>query len=156
MSIPELTIFIQRDGRIEHDDIVRVRRVEDRFVVVYRDGESHTRVVHTFDREGMRGYFYTLVVMLTHDIEPFKVLQVCGVGFPSIAYSIGDIEPGTRAWSTILVTLNSYVDGQWATRPRVVAPVGTPTNTTRTDDEDIALEGLRSLRRSVLPSDLQG
>ena len=112
----DLQLFLQRRQVGERDDEVRIwRRANDTFSLEYTEGEHGRMNTQVYSREGVRGYLWTLMYLLTIDSDPFRYLQIIGVGFPSVLVSISDLDPGTPAWSSVFAILQSFVDGHWST-----------------------------------------
>lgn len=112
----DLQLFLHRRGVGERDDEVRIwRRADDTFLLHYTEGEHGRTNSQVYSREGVRGYLWTLMYLLTIDSDPFRYVQVTGVGFPSILVSIGELESGSPAWSSVFSILYSFIDGHWST-----------------------------------------
>lgn len=124
-SSTELTIHLRRSrgAREETDDVIRVRR-GTLFEALYWDGETKSTCRNLFSRMEMLSYFSILLNALVVDMHPFDSIQIMANGFPSIVYSIADIEVGSPGWNAATTTLRWFVDGQWTTQPRAAFPGG--------------------------------
>jgi hypothetical protein len=124
-SRTDLTIHLRRSrtANEETDDVIRVHR-GTMFEALYWDGETKRTCRNVFSRTEMLSYFSILLNALVIDMIPFDSIQIMINGFPSIVYSIADIESGTTGWNTAITTLRWFVDGQWVTQPQAPYPGG--------------------------------
>lgn len=124
-SHTDLTIHLRRSrgANEETDDVIRVHRGR-LFEALYWDGETKRTCRNLFSRTEMLSYFSILLNALVIDMIPFDSIQIMINGFPSIVYSIMDIEVGSPGWNTATTTLNWFVDGQWTTQPQAPYPGG--------------------------------
>ena len=124
-SRTELTIHLRRHrlANEDTDDVIRVRRGTF-FEALYWDGEIKRTCRNLFSRTEMLSYFSILLNALVVDMIPFNSIQIMVNGFPSIVYSIADIETGTPGWNAATTTLRWFVDGQWVTQPQAPYPGG--------------------------------
>lgn len=128
----DLQLFLHRRHTGERDDEIRVwRRANDTFLLHYTDGESRRTYSQVYSKDGFRGYIWTLLYLLTVDSDPFRYIQVNGVGFPSILVSLSEFDPSTPTWTAIHTVISSFVDGQWSMRGRNV-----PTREPQTTSQD--------------------
>lgn len=118
----DLTIHLRRSrsSATDTDDIIRVYRGET-FEIRYRDGETKQTYNTAFSRLEILTYFSILMSALAIDMCPFDSIQIMTNGFPSIVYSIPDIEVGTTGWGIVTTTLRWFANGQWSTRSRAPA-----------------------------------
>ena len=125
-SHTDLTIHLRRSrtANEETDDVIRVHRGRTFFEALYWDGETKRTSRNLFSRTEMLSYFSILLNALVVDMIPFDSIQIMANGFPSIVYSIADIEPGSHGWSSATTTLRWFVDGQWVTQPQASYPGG--------------------------------
>jgi len=127
----DLTIHLRRsrNSGADTDDIIRVYRGET-FEVRYRDGETKYTYTTAFNRVELLAYFSILMSALVIDMCPFDSVQIMSNGFPSIVYSIPDIELGTTGWGIVTTTLRWFADGQWSTQSRGPSPAEHVSQTT--------------------------
>lgn len=110
----DLLVFLLRYGLNEPDDILRVRAIGDnQFRIFYRNGEDRTLASHTTTREGALGYLWTLLYTISVDTDPFRYVQVNGVGFPSVMVSISELEPYSAAWTSMFTIFHTFLDQRW-------------------------------------------
>lgn len=125
-SNTDLTIHLRRHrlANEETDDVISVHRGRTFFEAIYWDGETKRTCRNLFSRTEMLSYFSILLNALVVDMIPFDSIQIMVNGFPSIVYSIADIETGTPGWNAATTTLRWFVDGQWVTQPQASYPGG--------------------------------
>lgn len=118
----DLVFFFLRYGRDEPDDVLRITPTgTNQFRILYQNGEERTRATHTTTREGALGYIWTMLYTIAVDTDPFRYVQLCGVGFPSVMYSISELDPGGATWVTMFTIVHSFLDRRWSVTP---TPVG--------------------------------
>lgn len=147
-SHTDLTIHLKRSrtANEETDDVIRVHRGTF-FEALYWDGETKRTCRNFFSRTEMLSYFSILLNALVVDMIPFDSIQIMVNGFPSIVYSIADIETGTPGWSAATTTLRWFVDGQWVTQPQAPYPGGPYVGT-----ESLGMSDTSSLIPEFVPS----
>ena len=141
-SRTDLTIHLQR-ARIstaENDDVIRISRGSMYFEALYWDGETKRTHRNLFSRTEILSYFSILMSALVVDVSPFDCIQIMANGFPSIVYSISDIEAGTPGWAAATSTLKWFVDGQWSILPAAPFPGGRYLGTTVPNAHDSSFE----------------
>ena len=122
----DLVFFFLRYGRDEPDDVLRITPTGDnQFHLLYQNGEERSRATHITTREGALGYIWTMLYTVAVDTDPFRYVQLCGVGFPSVMYSISELDPGGATWITMIAIVHSFLDRRWSVTPApVVIPRG--------------------------------
>lgn len=114
----DLVIFLLRYGVREPDDVIRVRRVGSSEVrLLYQNGEDQTRATFTTSRDGAFGYLWTLLYTISIDTDPFRYVQLTGIGFPSVMYSISELDPNSPTWTTMITILRSFLYQDWHVIP---------------------------------------
>ena len=114
----DLVLFFLRYGEHEPDDILRVRRLSSsQFRITYVNGEDRTRASHLTTREGATGYLWTLLYAISVDTDPFRYVQLCGIGFPSMMVSISELDPGSATWVSIFTIMHTFLDQRWDVTP---------------------------------------
>lgn len=114
----DLIFFFLRFRDTEPDDVLRIRPISDtQFRVTYTNGEDRTQATHLTSRDGVLGYLWTLLYILSVDIDPFRYVQISGVGFPAVMYSIGDIEPTSATWTAMFTVVSTFLDRRWTVIP---------------------------------------
>ena len=120
-----LTILLQRsrDSRDDTDDKICIYSRASQFDIRYLDGETKRTHYSVFSRVEVLSYISILLHALSIDGSPFYCIQVMPSGFPSIVYSISEIEHGSPGWETLTTTLKWAIEGRWTILPQVLAPV---------------------------------
>lgn len=114
----DLVLFFLRYGQHKPDDVLRVSPIGDsQFRILYLNGEDRTIAAHTTTKEGALGYLWTLLYTISVDTDPFRYIQVCGVGFPSVMYSISELDPGGATWTTMFTIVHTFLDRRWNVTP---------------------------------------
>ena len=115
-----LSMYLQRssNSQEETDDQIRIRGAGDQFEVSYLDGETKRTHRSNFSRMELLSYISILLHALSIDSSPFYSVQVMPSGFPTIMYSITDIEVGSPGWETLTATMKSAINGRWTILPR--------------------------------------
>lgn len=132
--------LLRREHRVA-DDTIRVwRRPENTFFLTYTDGETGRVHTHTYTKDAFRGYMWMVLYMLTIDSDPFRYLQVNGVGFPSILVSLSEFDTLSPTWTAVNAVIGSFAEGFWTTRPRVSVPSG-PSRQTGPGDSQYTSRG---------------
>lgn len=119
-----------RRGSREPDDVLRVYyRPDGVYRVNYRDGDANTSYSCEYTGRELWTYLLNLFYMVTIDAYPFRQVQISGAGYPSVIYSIADLEYGNSPWSNLMDVVWSSCFTEWTTPADTPSELSSQTTT---------------------------
>jgi hypothetical protein len=138
-----LSVFLSLAKDKTQFDKVTIRRVNNNFVVDYRDADSKDNYVLTLTNTSLGEYVKTLCQLFLADNDPFADIQFNFLGFPTFMAKRHTFQQNSRLIKTLVTAANIVSESVFADYPEGVY--------CEDEDEDDEMPGLVSLNEGYQP-----
>ena len=132
-----LSVFLSLPKDNTKYDKITIRRVNNNFVVDYRDADSKDNYVLTLTNTSLGVYVKTLCQLFLADGDPFADIQFNFLGFPTFMAKHNTFQENSRLIKTLVTAANIVSESVFADYPEGVY--------CEDEDEDDEMPGLVSL-----------
>ena len=139
-----LSVFLSLPKDNTKYDKITIRRVNNNFVVDYRDADSKDNYVLTLTNTSLGVYVKTLCQLFLADNDPFADIQFNFLGFPTFMAKRHTFKENSQIIKTLVTTANIVSESVFADYPEGVYCEDE-------DEEDNEMPGLVSLNQGYQP-----